>query len=32
MVQTIVFEILEHVWKQLLETIICSLQIKTLFQ
>ncbi len=32
MVQTIVFEFLMHVWKQLLETKICTLQIETLFQ
>jgi len=32
MVQTIVFEISEHIWKQLLETITHSFQIETLFQ
>jgi len=31
MVQTIVSEISMHVWKQLMETIIRSLQIETLF-
>jgi len=32
MVQTIIFEISEHVWKQPLETIIHGLQIETWFQ
>jgi hypothetical protein len=32
MVQTIISNILMHVWKQLLETIIRSLKFETLFQ